>query len=345
MNKIIFWSIKLLLILLLSVSFSIYSQAQENRSGIRKKVMKLCDQSFQGPGAAGQESACPAGTIAADLGHGCPTGTISLSVFCVDLVEDPQPDVFYPWPAEFDPVYIRYQHGQSQYGQTPQVTQWEYVDNYDGHKVFQGSMEISLDALNSSGICGGNINPIQGLDSFQIQVEVVTLINASFPFYDLYPIHQAPYSDIDGIFSCEVFGENCHICSQDGPPSCEAAIPPTYTLTVCVDCSDCAGGLPPETGNNQDTRIAGSAGKNAHLLSVSPNPFNATIRYEYVSSTESDVVVRLFTLTGREVIREIKNVGVGNNTFLLNTEDLTQGVYYLQVGGNANETRRLVKME
>jgi hypothetical protein len=93
-------------------------------------------------------------------------------------------------------------------------------------------------------------------------------------------------------------------------------------------------------------KISGSAVQqlrksNPSLSPLSYNPYSGSIRIDLQSST--DVVYRIFTLSGREVYRDAKFLPKGDRFLKLNTADLSQGTYIAQVkAGNESIRFRVV---
>ncbi|MHC1738002.1 MAG: T9SS type A sorting domain-containing protein [Ignavibacteriaceae bacterium] len=65
-----------------------------------------------------------------------------------------------------------------------------------------------------------------------------------------------------------------------------------------------------------------------------PNPFNPEVTVKYTVGRESDVVIKIYDLLGREVLELIReeNVQKGDYSIILNTErrNLSSGIYFIE---------------
>jgi hypothetical protein len=70
----------------------------------------------------------------------------------------------------------------------------------------------------------------------------------------------------------------------------------------------------------------------ATVLSVTPNPFQSTVRVQVYSDKVLPTAIRIVDMTGREMYKTNKVLSNGNNTILLNpSAAMAQGVYVLQL--------------
>ena len=69
----------------------------------------------------------------------------------------------------------------------------------------------------------------------------------------------------------------------------------------------------------------------APVLKVYPNPYNLSFNINFYLSRSSKVKIELFNLLGKKVKEiENKNIGIGNHQYLINTPELSSGVYFLK---------------
>ena len=81
-------------------------------------------------------------------------------------------------------------------------------------------------------------------------------------------------------------------------------------------------------------------------LSVSPNPFNNLITYEYSVQKPEVVHIELFSLSGLKVmtIKQGENQKIGNYSDTIDTTDLDSGVYILRITtSEGSEEKKLIK--
>ena len=83
------------------------------------------------------------------------------------------------------------------------------------------------------------------------------------------------------------------------------------------------------------------------ITAVYPNPFNSSATIRYNLNTEADVTLRLFDITGREVMTLIDDVNkaVGKYSTVLNGNDLPAGLYLLKLeAGHDFSVRKIILM-
>lgn len=84
---------------------------------------------------------------------------------------------------------------------------------------------------------------------------------------------------------------------------------------------------------------------NASNLSIFPNPANQYAILNYESNVVSELNVRVFDITGKEVQEQTTQTNIGNNTLKLNFETLESGVYFINVtDGKAEKKIKLIKL-
>jgi len=159
-----------------------------------------------------------------------------------------------------------------------------------------------------------------------LHVDIVTSNSPSKGKWEPYPFDKYDYKE--GIFSCEFFP---NLCSETGKTG--------RAYNICLDCGDCI----PYTSQGEG-RMASNA--DTDLLNISPNPFTDFLQYKYTSKTEEQITVHLISVDGRLVLQEIKKVGIGENSFLLDTSHLPQGLYFMQISSGSNRILQgLTKMD
>ena len=87
-------------------------------------------------------------------------------------------------------------------------------------------------------------------------------------------------------------------------------------------------------------------GEAENTMSIYPNPFNNHINIDYGAQSGGQAVIRLYDMTGRQVLSKTVNTIAGNNNLKLETQNLKPGVYLLKIGNDeGNVGRQLIKME
>jgi hypothetical protein len=78
--------------------------------------------------------------------------------------------------------------------------------------------------------------------------------------------------------------------------------------------------------------------------SVSPNPFTDILQIQITSNTSAELNIALFDQSGREVIKQLLTGTTGLNAVDLNTQTLSNGLYYLRIETeNGVEIKKVVK--
>ncbi|WP_207512326.1 T9SS type A sorting domain-containing protein [Longitalea luteola] len=77
-------------------------------------------------------------------------------------------------------------------------------------------------------------------------------------------------------------------------------------------------------------RIA-SETRDISVLSVTPNPFESTVRVQVYSSKVLPAAIRIVDVAGREMYKRNNMLAAGNNTIILHPAPLAKGVYVLQL--------------
>jgi len=83
------------------------------------------------------------------------------------------------------------------------------------------------------------------------------------------------------------------------------------------------------------------------IIRVYPNPFNSSVTINYYLKLEADVTVRLFDITGREVLMLVDNIAqaAGKYSTVLSGNDLPAGLYLLKLeAGHDFSVRKIVLM-
>lgn len=79
-------------------------------------------------------------------------------------------------------------------------------------------------------------------------------------------------------------------------------------------------------------------------LSVAPNPIEESINLAVNSTLAGDFTARVFSASGQEVLQRTVTLNGGNNRFTFPAQDLTAGIYFLQLSnGRQGATLRVVK--
>lgn len=120
-----------------------------------------------------------------------------------------------------------------------------------------------------------------------------------------------------------------------------AAATPSITLSagsnnVCVSVTDA------NNCKSTDCELVLISNISEALISeveLFPNPFSAVLYVGVASSEQAEVLVTIHDLSGREVMREKRSITSGKNLLTLNTQQLSQGVYELNISGEGQKWR------
>ncbi len=330
-------------------------------------VLKLCDTHGSSVSLCGPE------TIAVDIDAFCSTAKAPISVYALNLNDNVPQGTEVDWPIDlYPPIHLRYEYDELQF-QDPlfmkysmPIQKWIYIDDITiqgreeyRFKLFAGVMPVDIAPLENLECQGTRNYSIPDMDVDVVHIprdphEEISwaAYNSKFirsylsvspgdsndPF-DYYPLSE--YGGTDEIFSSLVFTDNCDACVAPHHIA-------SGELTLCVECSTCSSTPPSEEGSgNENFRLQANASENGlSPLSISPNPFSTYTQYQYFSKVETDIQVRLFSTDGVALLQEVQKVGVGENTYRLDTQAIPEGAYYLQVKTNTESYMKLiVKME
>lgn len=76
-----------------------------------------------------------------------------------------------------------------------------------------------------------------------------------------------------------------------------------------------------------------------------PNPTNGNVNISYESHTNNELAITLFDINGREISKSIQRNTVGSNQLKLFTENLENGVYFIELSnGNSNKKIKFIKL-
>ena len=75
-------------------------------------------------------------------------------------------------------------------------------------------------------------------------------------------------------------------------------------------------------------------------ISTYPNPVLQNMQISYPAAKSGAVDLRVYDLTGRQLLQKKVNAGAGQNLFQLNLNGLTPGTYMLQTRNGAELTTR-----
>ena len=94
-------------------------------------------------------------------------------------------------------------------------------------------------------------------------------------------------------------------------------------------------------------REENDSSKGIELYYNSPNPFSGSTEINFYVPESSDVTLRVFDVSGREILSVKEEYGKGNNAILLNADDIDQsGMLYYQIEvGNEVRTSKMIKID
>lgn len=80
-------------------------------------------------------------------------------------------------------------------------------------------------------------------------------------------------------------------------------------------------------------------------IALAPNPFNENLRIQYELNTAQNLVIRMRDMAGRLVYEKNLGAASGSNTVLLNTGQLSEGTYTVEISGDNQilYTSKLIK--
>ena len=313
------------------------TEAQRSGGHARTEVTKICQIGVSlEPVDPIIPSICGDGPIQGNpQGYFSDAGEVIISVYAVNLeVRYDRTDVnitTYHLPEEADEIHLEYESAEGEYSQIGPITEWEYFGTYqkgDGpiYPMYRGIVLAEFTRPSNEGCRANNDPNVPNIHSYLFEMNV-NLIQENGT---LYPIDL--YAGEDDIFSCKVFKENEFECNDLGDP-----IPPEYDLMVCIPCP---------TSEEMDPGGARQNPVASYSLTLSPNPFSDFIQYQYHSELDTEAVVSILSVSGQILRQEKKGFGIGKNTYLLDTNQLPQGVYFLQItDGVHREIQRMVKMD
>lgn len=80
-------------------------------------------------------------------------------------------------------------------------------------------------------------------------------------------------------------------------------------------------------------------------ITIQPNPVTDNISYSFISNQTGEATVRILDMSGRTLLQQPKVLLEGNNTFEMDVQSLTKGIYMLQITEEAGnrQVQRFVK--
>ena len=83
---------------------------------------------------------------------------------------------------------------------------------------------------------------------------------------------------------------------------------------------------------------------NNTVASIFPNPANSNIKATVVANNDELAIIQIFDANGKLVITNSKVLTTGSNTLELNIDELTNGVYFMQINhGSTLEKGKFIK--
>jgi len=125
--------------------------------------------------------------------------------------------------------------------------------------------------------------------------------------------------------------------------------PATYHLCLytglvgsdpCEICNDiCVNSSTAGTGH-KPTQVSNiNAPSNLDISSIYPNPATNDVNIELTSTSEKDVVIKIYDVTGRLMSETNKHLSNGKQTVKLSVETLTDGIYNIDMIDGQNTIR------
>ena len=100
-------------------------------------------------------------------------------------------------------------------------------------------------------------------------------------------------------------------------------------------------------GSSSDEIVTGSSGidelTSINGLSVYPNPVDSELSVDFTVQTAQEVVLTVQDVTGKVTQRNMINANEGSNLVLMNTQELSSGIYFIEVKtGGARQVKQFV---
>ncbi len=83
------------------------------------------------------------------------------------------------------------------------------------------------------------------------------------------------------------------------------------------------------------------------LISIYPNPADELLLISYNSPVDQNIIIEIFTITGRLIIRENNPVKAGENVLSVSLRDYSEGIYLIRfiTQDGSNVTRKVIKKD
>ena len=304
---------------LLSFALMSGASAQENPDD-DSSILKICDQPT-GFVPIPSDSNCDPLYLSASL-EDCAQAYVLMSVFCVNLFENPNQLDTYTWPEQsanndaLPDIYLKYTASPGVELVEPLHYGWKYINVEDVEAdVFEFQVKLYPDFLtNLAQSCSIGPDFINTL----FEIELVTAKPFDPKGYIPYPI--ADFTDPGAIFECEIFYETFGDCSN-------IIIPETFEMTVCVDCAECP--IEPAVGGETQGRLQQiEATEN---IVINNNPFQNEISFDFASDKETSLEIEVFSSNGQLLLYDKKEILAGLNVVRIDASNITSGVYHLRV--------------
>ncbi|MCC7533105.1 MAG: T9SS type A sorting domain-containing protein [Bacteroidia bacterium] len=77
---------------------------------------------------------------------------------------------------------------------------------------------------------------------------------------------------------------------------------------------------------------------------ISPNPFTSNIAVQYTSANSGSITLQIINLVGKILVQQDYFINKGENTLNVSLENLSEGIYYIQLESEGNKfTKRIIK--
>jgi len=249
-------------------------------------------------------------------------------LYAVNLDSDPSnSNTAAVLPSNTAPIYLEFSYeGNNTLIPSSSFT---FKDIVNGHERYQmAPVQITV---NFSDLC-------------QASPTDLTLINYTWRLVDQfgndYPIHDSPYSDPTGIFSCQVFDETCNDCNKN----CSGELFTSVVIesTVNIVCGAKLFNNPTFGANEKQTKHFFST----LTLTLTPNPFQNHLQLEYKIESPGRVNLTIYNSQGQMMfnISNIEEAGIYRKT--IDTDKWSNGIYYGKIqSGNQSSFVKIFKVE
>ncbi len=140
----------------------------------------------------------------------------------------------------------------------------------------------------------------------------------------------------DGNTSTDIYASHTYNTNGNYTVTLFIAVVDSLGNTVCSDSSEQQITIPNVATSIQENAI--------NTVTTYPNPFNNIINIVVDAKTEQRIELTILSINGSIITNEIHSISNGTNTININTENISSGIYLLNVKNIENGTKSVHKM-